>query len=132
MKLSSSNGKLTAKKAWTTRSMNCHHGGYVIHEGYIYGNHSNSWACLDLKTGKEKWREKGVGKGSMCWADGMLYLFGERGGEMGLATCSPEGMEMRGRFRVAGKGKSWAHPVVIGGRLYVRYDTHLYCFDIKA
>ena len=37
-----------------------------------------------------------------------------------------------GRIKVAGQGSSWALPVVIGGRLYVRYDTNLYCYDIKA
>ena len=73
-----------------------------------------------------------MGKGSLCYADGMLYLFGESGGKAGLATCSPDGMEMRGDVQVQGEGPSWAHPVVIGGRLYLRYDTNLYCFDVRA
>jgi hypothetical protein len=62
----------------------------------------------------------------------MLYLFGESKGEIALATCSPEGMEIKGRFRVQGSGPSWAHPVVIDGRLYLRYDTNLYCYDLRA
>ena len=132
MKLKLENGKVAADKAWTTRDMVCHHGGYVIHEGHIYGNNGGGWACLDLKTGERKWNERGVGKGSACWADGMLYLFGESRGKAGLATCSPDGFEMKGTFSVRGSGPSWAHPVVIGGRLYLRYDTHLYCFDVKA
>jgi outer membrane protein assembly factor BamB len=122
----------TASEAWTTRDMNCHHGGYVIHSGYIYGNHGGGWACLDLRTGKTQWRERGVGKGSLCWADGMLYLFSESGGQAALATCSPEGLKITGRVKVQGDGPSWAHPVVIGGRLYLRYDTTLYCFDVRA
>ena len=132
MKLKASGGKVSADEAWTTKEMVCHHGGYVIHEGHIYGNHSGGWSCLELKTGRQKWNETGVGKGSACWADGMLYLFGEKDGKVGLATCSPEGMAMKGTFSVAGSGPSWAHPVVIGGRLYIRYDSHLYCFDVKA
>jgi outer membrane protein assembly factor BamB len=132
VKMEVADGKLVAKQAWTTKDMVCHHGGYVIHEGYIYGNHSGGWSCLELKTGKRMWNERGVGKGSLCWADGMLYLFGERNGKAGLATCSPQGMEMKGEFSVAGSGPSWAHPVVIGGRLYLRYDTNLYCFDVRA
>lgn len=119
-------------EAWTTRSMDCHHGGYVIVDGHIYGNHGGGWVCLDLKTGQKKWENKAVGKGSVCWADGMLYLFGENGGQAALATCSPEGMQIAGRVRVAGQGPSWAHPVVAGGRLYLRYDTNLYCFDVKG
>ncbi len=127
--------KLTAngaEQAWTTKDMVCHHGGYVIHEGHIYGNHSGGWACLDLATGEKKWYEHGVGKGAVCWADGMLFLFGERNGVAGLAACFPDGFEMRGQFSVEGSGPSWAHPVVIDGRLYLRYDSHLYCFDVKA
>jgi len=122
----------SASEAWTTRDMECHHGGYVIHEGYVYGNNGGGWACLDLRTGQKKWGERAVGKGSLCWADDMLYLFSESNGQGALATCSPEGLKITGRVQVRGSGPSWAHPVVVGGRLYLRYDTNLYCFDVKA
>ena len=131
LKLSTSDGKVSAKEAWTTKHMVCHHGGYIVHEGHIYGNHSGGWSCLELKTGRQKWYEKAVGKGSLCFADGMLYLFGESGGRAALATCSPDGMEIKGTVTVQGSGPSWAHPVVIGGRLYLRYADNLYCFDVK-
>ncbi len=111
--------------------MDCQHGGYVIHDGHVYGNHGGGWACLDLQTGKRKWGERAVGKGSLCFADGMLYLFSENGGQAALTTCSPEGLQIKGQVKVQGNGPSWAHPVVVGGRLYLRYDTHLYCFDVK-
>lgn len=121
-----------AAEAWTTRDLVCHHGGYVIDNGYIYGNNESGCVCLELKTGKKMWQEKAVGKGSVCWADGMLYLFGERDGRGALATCSPSGLEVTGHVKVDGDGPSWAHPVVIGGRFYLRYDDNLYCFDVKA
>jgi outer membrane protein assembly factor BamB len=117
--------------AWTTRDMNCQHGGYVIHEGHIYGNHGGGWVCLDLKTGAKKWNDRAVGKGSLCFADGMLYLFSESRGRAALATCSPKGLQIKGQIDVEGSGPSWAHPVVVGGRLYLRYHTNLYCFDVK-
>jgi outer membrane protein assembly factor BamB len=121
-----------ASEAYTTRDMECHHGGFVIDQGFVYGNDGGGWTCLDLRTGAKKWSERAVGKGSLCWADGMLYLFSEQNGQAALATCSPQGLEIRGRVKVDGEGPSWAHPVVIGGRLYLRYDTTLYCFDVKA
>ena len=68
----------------------------------------------------------GYGKGGIC------MQLGVAGGKAALATCSPEGTQMKGQFSVAGSGPSWAHPVVIGGRLYLRYDTNLYCYDVKA
>jgi outer membrane protein assembly factor BamB len=123
------NGK--AAEAWTTKDLVCHHGGYIIDKGYIYGSNEHEWVCLDLKTGQKKWAEKGVGKGSLCWADGMLYLFGENGGKAALATCSPDGLQIKGKVKVDGDGPSWAHPVVIGGRLYLRYDENLYCFAVR-
>ena len=109
--------KPSTEVAGTSRDMDCHHGG--------------GWACLDLKTGQKKWNERAVGKGSLCYADGMLYLLSESRGRGGLATCSPEGLQLTGRVEVEGSGPSWAHPVVVGGRLYLRYDTNLYCFDVK-
>ena len=132
MQLGAAGNKVAAQQAWTTTDMVCHHGGYIIENGYIYGDNGGGVTCLELKTGKAMWKDRGVGKGSVLWADGMLYLFGEKDGKAGLATCSPEGMQMKGTFSVAGSGPSWAHPVVIGGRLYLRYDTNLYCYDVKA
>lgn len=132
LKLGGNARNMSAKEAWQTRDMVCHHGGYIIDRGYLYGNNNNAWVCLDLKTGKKMWEERAVGKGSVCEADGMLYLFSEEGGRVGLASYSPDGLAMKGTFTVEGEGPSWAHPVVIGGRLYLRYDTNLYCFDVRG
>jgi len=131
MKISVSGEKVTATEAWRSKDMDNIVGGYVIQDGHIYGNHRGGYSCLVLKTGEKKWYDKGVGKGSLCWADDMLYLYAERDGKAGLATCSPDGLEMKGTFSVAGENQSWAHPVVVGGRLYLRYDDNLYCFDVR-
>ena len=112
--------------------MICHHGGYIVHDGYIYGNHNDGWSCLELTTGKLMWHEKVVGKGSLCFADGMLYLYGEKDGQVALTNCSPEGLTIKGRFQVQGTDSSWAHPVVINGKLYLRYANNLYCYDVLA
>lgn len=132
LKLNKSADTVNAEEVYTTRDFVCHHGGYVIIDDHIYGNHNGGWTCMELKTGKVKWHERAVGKGSLCYADGMLYVFGERGGKAGLLVCSPDETQLRGSFSVDGSGPSWAHPVVIGGRLYLRYADNLYCFDVKA
>lgn len=131
LKLKMENDSVAADVAWTTKKLVCHHGGYVIHEGHIYGNHSAGWTCLDLRTGEQQWNERAVGKGSLCFADDMLYLFSENDGQAALANCSPAELLVSGKVKVDGEGPSWAHPVVSGGRLYLRYDTHLYCFGVK-
>lgn len=131
LKLSVEGKKVTATEVWKNKNMICHHGGYVILDGYIYGNHNNGWSCLDLKTGDVKWNDKGVGKGSLCYADGMLYLYGEKKGKVGLVEATPKEFKMGKTFNVEGKGPSWAHPVVNGGKLYLRFGDNLYCFDVK-
>jgi outer membrane protein assembly factor BamB len=78
------------------------------------------------------WRDRSVGKGSVCFADGNLYIQGEYN-VVGLAAASPAGYQEKGRFQIADKGlPSWAHPVVSGGRLYVRNQDTLTAYDIKA
>ena len=131
VKLDVAGGRVNATQAWETMDMNCHHGGFVIVDGYVYGNHGQGWNCLDLRTGEKKWGAQGVGKGSICYADGMLYTFSENGGRMGLVEAKPDAFVMRGQFRVEGSGKSWAHPVVVGGRLYLRYAENLYAYDVR-
>ena len=89
----------TAKEAWKYHE-DCLVGGFIIDNGYIYGNNPVGWVCLDLKTGKKMWSERGIGAGTLCWADGMLYLFSNGGGQAALATCSPEGLKITGKVKV--------------------------------
>ena len=121
---------IAADVAWTTKDLICDHGGCIIHDGYIYGSHVRGWSCLDLASGRLVWHDKSADRGSMCFADGMLFLFGERDGQLSLAPCSPDGLRVTGALKVEGTGPSWAHPVVIGRRLYLRYDENLYCYDL--
>jgi outer membrane protein assembly factor BamB len=78
------------------------------------------------------WRDRSVGKGTITYADGNLYLQGENN-IVGLAEASPTAYKEKGRFTIADQGRpSWAHPVVSGGRLYVRNQATLSAYDIKA
>ncbi len=132
LKLEGSGTNAAAREVWTTSDFASFHGGYVIHDGFIYGNHANGWACIDVKTGVLKTQARAIGRGSLCFADGMLYLFGERAGVAALMTCSPEALQIKGQFSVKGTGPSYAHPVVAGGRLYLRYENNLYCYRVSA
>jgi len=97
----------------------------------VYGKGKGALVCADLKTGVTKWQER-IGAGQVCWADNMLYSLADQGGKISLVDPAAEGSRVKGSVQVAGTGNSWSHPVVINGRLYVRYDTNLYCFDVKA
>ena len=131
MKMSASGQRVKAKEAWRTKDMAYIVGGHVVHEGYVYGCNKGGYSCIELKTGKTMWTSVNAKKGSICWADGMLYLYAEKKGKASLATCSPKGLEIKGTVTVPGMSQSWAHPVVAGGRLYLRYNDNLFCFDVK-
>ena len=78
------------------------------------------------------WRNRSVGKGSVTYADGHLYLLGEEN-TVGLAEANPSAYVEKGRFQIADQGwPSWAHPVVAGGRLFIRNQGTLTSYDIKA
>ncbi|MBT3201359.1 MAG: PQQ-binding-like beta-propeller repeat protein [Phycisphaerales bacterium] len=132
LKLSVVDKKVRAKVAWKSMDIRTQYGGWIIHDGHIYGNNMYEWSCVELKTGKTLWIAEGVKKGSISYADGMLYLYGIDKGQVALAPASPNGLKLTGNFNVAGRGTSRAHPVITGGRMYIRYDDNLYCFDVKA
>ncbi len=124
-------GTWSFKEIWRNRELNCHPGNYVVANGQVYGKGRGGLVCVDLKTGRTLWQE-GIGAGQVCYGDGMLYVFADTGGRASLVDPAAEHSKTKGSFSVEGTGKSWAHPVVIDGRLLLRYDTNLYCFDVRA
>jgi outer membrane protein assembly factor BamB len=132
LNLTVQNGEVAATEAYFTREMRNHHGGVVLVDGYLYGYSDLILTCLEFATGKMMWRDRSVGKGSVTYADGHLYLQSENS-KVGLAEATPSGYREKGRFDIPDKGyPSWAHPVVSDGRLYVRNQDTLLVYDIKA
>jgi outer membrane protein assembly factor BamB len=126
------NGEVKARELYFTRNMKNHHGGVVLVDGYLYGFNDTILTCLDFATGNLMWRDRSVGKGSVTFADGNLYIQGETN-IFGLAEATPSGYREKGRFTIPDKGlPSWAHPVVSDGRLYVRNQDTMLVYDIKA
>ena len=110
-------------------------GGAVLLGDYLFGTTGQALVCAEFKTGEVKWTERGVGAGSLCYADGRLYLHGENG-DLALVDATPEGYREKGRFTPPGQpergqSKAWAYPVVANGRLYVRDSGVLWCYDVK-
>jgi outer membrane protein assembly factor BamB len=117
---------------WRSRNKKNHHGGVVLVDGYLYGFNDLILTCLEFATGKMMWRDRSVGKGSVTYADGRLYIQSETN-MVGLAEAIPSGYSEKGRFEIPDKGMpSWAHPVISDGRLYVRNQDTLLVYDIKA
>lgn len=130
--LSVANGEVAAKEIYFTLNMKNHHGGVVLVGDYLYGFNDSILTCLEFATGKVMWRDRSVGKGSVTYADGHLYIQGEEN-LVGLAEATPLGYSEKGRFSIPDKGRpSWAHPAITDGRLYVRNQDTLLVYDIKG
>lgn len=137
-RITSSGGVFSAEEVYADKIMKNQHGGVVLVDGHIYG-HSDGvgWVCQDFLTGKVVWREKEkTDKGSIAYAAGMLVLREEKKGTSNLVLieATPAGYRERGRFEApeqSGKD-SWPHPVIVDGRLYVRDQDLLLCYDVRG
>ncbi len=126
--------KARVAQVWESKELDNHHGGVLLLGNYLYGStFRGKWVCLDWQSGQTQYAQSGVGKGSLTYADGMLYCFSEKR-RVGLVKATPEAHEVVSQFTLpsGGKGSSWAHPVVIGGRLYLRHSDKLFAYDVSA
>jgi outer membrane protein assembly factor BamB len=125
-------GRFSVEPVWTSELLDNHHGGVLLVDGFLYGagSEARGWFCLEFKTGAKKWQTRG--KGSLTYADGRLYCLDERG-TMALVKATPEEWTQVSSFRMprGGEGAHWAHPVVCGGRLYLRHSDQLFAYDIR-
>ena len=118
---------------WTDTVLNTLHGGLVLVDGYVYGSNSkDKWVCLDLKTGQVMYETRGVGMGSVLYADGMLYCYSDNG-ILALVRATPTAYDLISQFKVTqGDGPHWAHPVISNARLYIRHGDFLMAYDVAA
>jgi outer membrane protein assembly factor BamB len=119
-----------ASQVYKTRGMRTVFSSCVRQGDFLYGFDDTNLACLELRTGKRKWEERGFGKGSVALADGKLIILGERG-TLALALTDPEEYCEVSRFQHSEQPSSWTVPVIAGSRLYVRDRSRLVCYDLK-
>ena len=125
---------LAAKQVYFTKEMNNHHGGLVLVGKALYGcNNPKFLTCLDHATGKVLWKSDQSGKCSVLYADGMLYCRDETG-PITLVKATPDSYQLAGRFDQPrrSKMKAWPHPVIADGKLYIRDQDILLCYDVRA
>ncbi|MGD0093925.1 MAG: PQQ-binding-like beta-propeller repeat protein, partial [Planctomycetota bacterium] len=135
-KITAAGGQFSAEQLYSGKEIENHHGGVVLVGGHLYGHSDHGgWTCMEFKTGKVVWQNGGVGKGSVTCADGRLYTRSENPkGTVALVEATPGGYKESGRFDQPGRSKlnSWPHPVVCGGKLYLRDQDILLCYNVKA
>ncbi|HWN96836.1 MAG TPA: PQQ-binding-like beta-propeller repeat protein [Methylomirabilota bacterium] len=133
------NSDNTVETVYENKVMKNHHGGVILVGDYIYGHADPGWTCQNFKTGEEVWSHRGFGKGAVTYADGMLYCVEEGSGTVVLAEASPAGWKEHGRFKLDPQstirhrsGRIWTHPVISNGKLYLRDQDLIYCYDVKS
>ena len=126
-----------AEVKWIDTTLDVHHGGAVLVDGFIYGanwisNRDGNWCCIDWETGKTKYDTKWETKGSIIYADGMLYCYEERNGNIALVKANPEKFDIVSSFKIPlGQGPNWSHPTIKNGVLYIRHMDALMAYNIK-
>jgi outer membrane protein assembly factor BamB len=113
-------------------------GGAVKLGDVVYGTASEVLVCFEFKNGDIKWQDHALGAASLCYADGRLYLHGENG-QVALVEPSSAGYHEKGRFtppdrpkRINDMEKAWGYPVVVDGKLFLRDQSVLWCYDVTA
>jgi len=135
-------GGVKAEEVYFAKKMQNHHGGMILLDGCLYGanggNEGGFLVCLDFQTGKVLWDERDSGqrrapKGSVALANGRLYYRTENGATI-LIEPSPKGFLERGRFEQPDRSDApaWPHPVIANGKLYLRDQDVLLCYDVKT
>ena len=130
-------GSRAVSQVWAAKDLDNCHGGVLLLGGRLYGSacklSRKGFLCVDFADGKTLWSQRGMPKVSLAWADGMFYCLDERG-NLSLVEADGQGCKVVSRFRLpsAGRKLSMAHPVVRGGRLYVRHWDSLFAYDVQA
>jgi outer membrane protein assembly factor BamB len=131
LKIEKDGDKLKAMRVYETTKMCNHFSTCVLYKEHLYGfNDPGRLVCMEFRTGKVRWQERGgFKKGSLTLADGQLIILGEEG-TLALAEATPEEFRERARFQ-AFETKCWTVPVLANGKLYVRDETTVKCYDLK-
>ena len=144
LKLQVSGDECSVEQHWLNRTLDNKQGGIVLHDGRLYGyaetqGRTAPWMCIDFKSGETIFQSASLESsykyknGCLTYADGMFYLYADNG-NMCLAKPTDEGFEVAGRLNIdyPGTRPTWAHPVVFGGRLYIRYGDKLGAYDVAG
>ena len=131
LKLTASGKAVGASEVYFNRDMRNHYTTSVLVGDHLYGFSSGILTAMKFLTGEVAWRDRSVGKGNVIFAEGNLYAYGEDG-VMGLVQAVPQGYKEKSRFEIhKGSYPTWTPPVIANGKLYLRDQDNLYCYDIK-
>ncbi|MBL8826148.1 MAG: PQQ-like beta-propeller repeat protein [Planctomycetaceae bacterium] len=131
--------KFVVEELYSGNNLSNHHGNVVRVGDYVYGSGARQgFGCQKLPSGELAWTERKIPTGSMTYADGKLFCYGEGDGTLHLLEANPTACNILGKAKIPTastnrkpSGKIWTPPVVSGGRLFVRDQELIFCYDVK-
>ena len=132
LRIEGAGGSIKASEVYFNRSMMNHYSSSILIDGYLYGFSGRILTAMHLETGEVAWKNRSVGKGQVIQADGRLYILSDDGV---VALVDPDPAEYRevSRFELgSGDYPTWTLPAISSGVLYLRDQSRLFAFDIKA
>jgi outer membrane protein assembly factor BamB len=122
----------SASARWTSKDLKPEFPDLVVHDGHAYGFDIDRFCCIDLSTGKRTWKEGRYGRGQvMLLPQQSLLVVVSETGDIVLLKADPSRHEELGKFPAI-KGKTWSHPVIAHGRLYVRNAEEMACYEVGS
>lgn len=141
LRVSRGGGMFKAETIYHNKNLANHHGNVVQLDNHLYGfSESGGWTCLDFQSGEAVWNERQkLRAGALTYADGHFYCYSETDGAVVLIQASTSGWDEKGRFTIPQQstlrkpsGKIWTPPVVAGGKLFLRDQELVFCYDVAA
>ena len=113
---------------WHNKEMRNHFNSSVFYKGFIYGFSSSTLKCLEAETSQRKWSTRGYGKGSLIIADEKIIVLSDRG-KLALIEATPEAYKELAQAQVI-EGKSWTSPTLDNGKIYLKNQKEMACYDL--
>jgi outer membrane protein assembly factor BamB len=130
LKMKADGDKIGVEEMWKSRVMKNHFNSSVLHGDYLYGFDDGAFKCIKVGAGEEQWKMRGLGKGSLFYADGHFIVLSEQG-KLLLVEATPTEYREKASFQLF-DAKTWTVPTLAGGKLYVRNQEEMVCLDITG
>ena len=130
VRVTGSGEEAKVEELWKAPFMRNHFSSSLYHDGHIYGFDNSTFKCISAETGDQNWAKRGLGKGSLIYADGNLVVLSDRG-KLLLVEATPEEYREKGSVQAL-DGKCWTAPTLAGGRLYLRSHSEMVSYDATA
>lgn len=130
VKVHTENGEPVVDEVWKDRVMKNHFSSSVLYEGTLYGFDNGTFKAIDPATGEQHWAKRGLGKGSLIAADGLLLVLSDRGKLVLVEATAEEYRELSSVQALT--GKTWTLPTLAGGRVYLRDHDEIVCLEVAG